>query len=262
MTAKPVLWEEQGHVGRIVLNRPERLNALNAAMLEELDAIVGAAGRRPREIRVVIVEGAGRAFCAGADLKERLALTEREAILRGVARIKSVFGALARLPQPTIAAMGGLAFGGGLELALSCDFRIAVRDVLLGLTETSLGIIPGAGGTHRLARLIGPARAKELILTARKISAEQALAWGIVNGVAEDGKELRERCLELAAELLASAPLAVMRAKAAIDRGLEANPGAAMAIEDEAYAALIGTKDRLEALEAFRAKRPPRFTGE
>ncbi|MBO7745377.1 enoyl-CoA hydratase/isomerase family protein [Paenibacillus sp. MWE-103] len=262
MTAKPVLWEEQGHVGRIVLNRPERLNALNAAMLEELDAIVGAAGRRPREIRVVIVEGAGRAFCAGADLKERLALTEREAILRGVGRIKSVFGALARLPQPTIAAMGGLAFGGGLELALSCDFRIAVRDALLGLTETSLGIIPGAGGTQRLARLIGPARAKELILTARKISAEQALAWGIVNGVAEDGKELRERCAELAGELLASAPLAVMQAKAAIDRGLDADPGTAMAIEAEAYAALIGTKDRVEALEAFRAKRPPRFTGE
>ncbi|MFC4810501.1 enoyl-CoA hydratase-related protein [Paenibacillus sp. GCM10023250] len=262
MTAAQVRWEEQGHVGRIVLNRPERLNALGEAMLEELGAIVEAAGRRPREIRVVLVEGAGRAFCAGADLKERLALTDRETILRGVGRIKAVCGALARLPQPTIAAMGGLALGGGLELALSCDFRFAVRDALLGLTETSLGIIPGAGGTQRLARLIGPARAKELILTARKITAEQAYAWGIVNGIAEDGEELSERCALLTAELLAVAPLAVAKAKAAIDRGLNADLGTGMAIEAEAYAALIGTKDRLEALEAFRAKRPPRFTGE
>ncbi|WP_219837235.1 enoyl-CoA hydratase-related protein [Paenibacillus sp. R14(2021)] len=262
MAAKTVQWEQQGRIGRIQLSRPDKLNALDVAMLEELNRIVEAVSRDTRGVRAVVIEGEGRAFCAGADLKERRALHNSEQIRAGVAQIKAVFDALARLPQPTIAAMNGLALGGGLELALSCDFRYAVRGAMLGLTEVSLGIIPGAGGTQRLPRLIGAARAKELILTGRRITAEQAYDWGIVSGLADDREQLHAMCLQLANETLANAPLAVYQAKAAINRGAGTDLRTALAIETEEYEALLPTKDRAEALEAFHEKRPPRFSGE
>ncbi|WP_308637896.1 enoyl-CoA hydratase-related protein [Paenibacillus silvisoli] len=259
----PVRWEQRGYIGYIRLNRPESLNAINGDMLDALEVVLRFVAADPRGIRVVVVEGEGRAFCAGADLKERSMLTDPRHIRQRLERSKAVFAALERLPQPTIAALNGLAFGGGLELALCCDFRCAVRGERLGLTEVSLGIIPGAGGTQRLPRLIGPARAKELILTARRITAEQALELGLVNGVADSREQLRELVDRLAEELLANAPLAVNQAKQAIDQGLDASDlEAALAFETDAYEALIPTKDRLEALAAFREKRPPRFTGE
>ncbi|QHW34891.1 enoyl-CoA hydratase [Paenibacillus rhizovicinus] len=262
MAEKLVQWKRQGHIGRIRLSRPESMNALNGAMLDELRAIIDETRNNTRGIRVVIIEGEGRAFSAGADLKERLANGELNQIRQSLSRIKAVFAALERLPQPTIAAINGYAFGGGLELALACDFRYAVRGAMLGLTEAGLGIIPGAGGTQRLPRLIGPARAKELILTARRITADQALEWGIVNGVADDLGHLSDMCTMLADEILANAPLAVYQAKAAIHAGMDADLTTALTIETEAYELLLPTKDRLEALEAFREKRPPRFKGE
>ncbi|RCW51951.1 enoyl-CoA hydratase-related protein [Paenibacillus prosopidis] len=259
--SRPVLWEQHGHIGYIRLNRPEALNAINYDMLDALGEIVETIGQNPRDIRVVILGGEGRAFCSGADLKERIMLSEQQ-VRRNVQKIRKVFSLLERLPQPTIAAINGYAFGGGMELALCCDFRYSIREAKMGLTEASLGIIPGAGGTQRLPRLIGASKAKELILTARKISADQAFEIGLLNGVADDREQLKEMSEGLAAEILANAPLAVYQAKAAIDKGINTDLATGMDLEFKAYEATIATKDRLEALEAFREKRSPRFTGE
>jgi enoyl-CoA hydratase/carnithine racemase len=259
--SKPVLWEQQGHIGYIRLNRPENLNAMNDEMLDALGEILEMTEQRLRDIRVVILKGEGRAFCAGADVKERRTMGEQQ-VRRTVKKIKEVCSALDRLPQPTIAAINGYAFGGGLELALSCDFRYSVREAKMGLTEVSLGIIPGAGGTQRLTRLIGPSKAKELILTARKITAEQASHLGILNGIAEDREQLKEISEGMAAEIIANAPLAVYQAKYAIDKGMNTDLQTGMDLESKAYEVILPTKDRLEALEAFREKRSPRFTGE
>jgi enoyl-CoA hydratase/carnithine racemase len=256
-----VLWEQSGHIGYIRLNRPEAMNALNDDTLAALGEMIETIEQNPRDIRVLIVAGEGRAFCAGADLKERSLLSEQE-VRRNLRKIREVFSALERLPQPTIAAINGYALGGGLELALSCDFRYAIREAKMGLTEVSLGIIPGAGGTQRLPRLIGPAKAKELILTGRKISAEQAYELGILSGMAEDQERLTDMTEALANEILANAPLAVYQAKFAIDKGLNVDLHTGMDIESKAYEAIIPTKDRLEALQAFREKRLPQFTGE
>ncbi|GAB7055362.1 MULTISPECIES: enoyl-CoA hydratase-related protein [unclassified Paenibacillus] len=261
MNPKPIVWEQHGHIGCIKLNRPDELNTFHYEALVSLGEIIEEIEQNPRDIRAVIVSGEGRAFCAGADLKERRTLNEQQ-VRRNVRKIRDVFSALGRLPQPTIAAINGFAFGGGFELALACDFRFAVKGVLMGLTEVSLGIIPGAGGTQRLPRLIGPSKAKELILTARKISSEEALDLGILNGLAEDREQLLELCERLANEMLANAPLAVYQAKYAIDRGLGVDLQTGLDLESKAYEVIIPTKDRIEALEAFREKRKPRFTGE
>lgn len=259
--SRPVLWEHHGSVGYIRLNRPEALNAINYDMLVALNEIVEKIVQNPRDIRVVILGGEGRAFCSGADLKERRTLNEQQ-IRRNVMKLREVFSKLERLPQPTIAVINGYAFGGGMELALCCDFRYSIREAKMGLTEVSLGIIPGAGGTQRLPRLIGPSKAKELILTARKISADQALKLGLLNGVADDREQLKEMSEGFAAEILANAPLAVYQAKYAIDKGMNTDLKTGMDLEFKAYESTIATKDRLEALEAFREKRSPRFTGE
>lgn len=258
---RPVLWEQQGYIGYIRLNRPAHLNAFHYEMLAALGEIVEAIRQSPRDIRIVIISGEGRAFCAGADLKERRTLNEQQ-VRRNLQKIREVFTAVERLPQPTIAAINGYALGGGMELALCCDFRYSLREVQMGLTEVSLGIIPGAGGTQRLPRLIGPSKAKELILTARKISADQALELGLLNGIADDLEQLKGLSEKLAAEILAQAPLAVYQAKAAINRGLDTDLQSGLDLEFEAYEATIASKDRLEALEAFREKRAPYFRGE
>ncbi|WP_400162523.1 enoyl-CoA hydratase-related protein [Brevibacillus sp. TJ4] len=261
MSQDTVRWEQDGHIGIITLNRPDELNALNYETLKRLGELIDQVRLDPKEIRVVLVKAEGRAFCAGADLKERRTLNEQQ-VRRNVSKIRDVFTALERLTQPTIALVNGFAFGGGFELALACDFRFALTDAKMGLTEVSLGIIPGAGGTQRLSRLIGPSRAKELILTARRITAADAYALGIVNGLAQTVSELEEQALSLANEILANAPLAVYQAKAAIDRGASVDLQTGLDVETMAYEAIIPTKDRLEALEAFREKRKPVFRGE
>ncbi|RAT98279.1 enoyl-CoA hydratase-related protein [Brevibacillus sp. Leaf182] len=256
-----VRFEREGHIGLITLNRPDELNALNYDTLERLGNLIEQVRLDAKEIRVVIVKAEGRAFSAGADLKERRTLTEQQ-VRRNVRKIRDVFTALERLPQPTIAMINGFAFGGGFELALACDFRYAVADAKMGLTEVSLGIIPGAGGTQRLSRLIGPSKAKELILTARRIQAEEAYQIGFVNAIAKDTEELRELAMGLANEILANAPLAVYQAKSAIDRGGSVDLQTGLDIETMCYEVIIPTTDRLEALEAFREKRKPVFKGE
>jgi enoyl-CoA hydratase len=178
-----------------------------------------------------------------------------------VKKIRDVFNAIADLPQPTIAAVNGYAFGGGFELMLACDFRIAVKEAVMGLTEVSWAIIPGAGGTQRLPRLIGEAKAKELIFTARKISAEEAYHYGLLTKVVSK-EELIQSSEALAYEMMANGPIALQQAKYAIQHGMSADLQTGMAIEAKAYEVTIPTKDRLEALTAFSEKRKPRFTGE
>jgi len=167
---------------------------------------------------------------------------------------------VASMPQPTIAVIGGFAFGGGTELALSCDLRIAAPHAKLGLTEVSLAIIPGAGGTQRLPRLIGKARAKELILTGRRIDVQEAERFGVLNSVAPEGK-LREHATQLALAIAANGPIAVRAAKDAIDRGVEMPITEGLAHEAKCYERVLGTEDRLEALAAFAEKRKPVFKG-
>lgn len=261
MSGSFVLLEQDGAVASIVLNRPNELNALNYEALVELGDLAERLRMESNRVRLVTVSAAGRAFCAGADLKERRTLNERQ-VRRNVRKMRDVYTALAGLPQPTIAVIHGFAFGGGLELALACDFRLALRDAVMGFPEVGLGIVPGAGGTQRLTRLIGPSRAKEWILTARKVSARLAFDAGALNGIADNPAELAGLVRSLADELLANAPLAVCKAKAAIDRGSGVDLPTGLDIEADAYEAILPTKDRIEALEAFAAKRKPVFRGE
>ncbi|NEN81367.1 enoyl-CoA hydratase [Paenibacillus elgii] len=244
----------------ITLNRPEAANALSIKMLEELrDAVVAC--KFDRSVRCIVVTGAGeKAFCAGADLKERAGMDMNQ-VRRTVALIRECINALEALPQPVIAAVNGAALGGGAELVLACDLRIASETATFALTETSLGIIPGAGGTQRLPRLIGKGRAKELIFTARKIDAEEARGMGLVEHVTPP-ESLLDKALEIAGRIARNAPVAVAQAKFAIDKGFDADLSTGLAIEHNAYEVTIPTKDRLEGLEAFKNKRSPIFKGE
>ncbi|WP_206832581.1 enoyl-CoA hydratase-related protein [Alicyclobacillus fructus] len=258
---QPILWHKgEDGIAELVLNRPEAMNALSYALLCALDDVVRQIAS-DREVRAVIVRGEGRGFCAGADLKERRGLGPDE-VRRNVRLTREAFDRVARLPQPTIAVMHGFAFGGGLELALACDFRIGSRDLRLGLTETSLAIVPGAGGTQRLARLIGPTWAKWMIFTAARIDADRAKELGILLEVADTREAALEAARELASAIAENGPVAVRQAKWAIDRGLDVDLATGLALEDAAYEGVLPTADRLEALAAFAEKRKPRFRGE
>jgi enoyl-CoA hydratase/carnithine racemase len=175
--------------------------------------------------------------------------------------IRDLFTAVEELPKPVIAAVNGYAFGGGLELALACDIRIASKSAIVGLTETSLAVIPGAGGTQRLPRVVGMARAKEMIFRARRISAEEGLNLGLFLEVTEP-ERLLERALEIANEISKNGPVALAQAKYAINKGIEVSLPVGLAIESNAYSVTIPTKDRIEGLTAFREKRKPVYTGE
>lgn len=256
----PVLTELKGHVAIVTINRPEVYNALNMPALEALYELVDDLADRPR-VRALVITGAGeKSFCAGADLKERRTMEQRE-VRRYIRLIRDTFTCIEQLPMPVIAALNGVALGGGAELALACDLRVAEETAVLGLTETSLGIIPGAGGTQRLPRLIGKAKAKELIFTAQKLTASDAEKWGLVNKVVARGKGL-ETALRLAEQIGENAPLAVEQAKFAISQGMETDLATGLALETKAYEILIPTKDRLEGLAAFKEKRKPRYMGE
>jgi enoyl-CoA hydratase len=252
-------YEQNGNLAIITLNRPDYMNAFNYEMLRELGQVAESIRINP-DIRVVIFTGAGdKAFSVGADLKERKTLTEQQ-VKRNIYKIGEVFSTIENLPQPTIAMMNGYAFGGGMELALSCDFRIGVDDLVLGLTETSLAIIPGAGGTQRLPRLIGESKAMELILTARRLKADEALAYGILTKIVSRG-DLLEETGKFADMMLANGPIALQQAKFAIKHGMNADLQTGLHIERKAYEMTIPTTDRVEALLAFGEKRKPVFKG-
>ncbi|WP_066365408.1 enoyl-CoA hydratase-related protein [Neobacillus fumarioli] len=254
-----VLFHIENHIGYVTVNRPEVLNCFNYETLCELQEVVNNISLHS-DVHVVIFTGAGeKAFSAGADLKERRTLNETE-VRRNVKAIREVFNSIALLPQPTIAAVNGYALGGGFEWLLACDFAIAAEGVMMGLTETSWAIIPGAGGTQRLPRLIGETKAKELIFTAEKISAEEACKLGIVLKVVPR-EQLLIACQEFAAKMMKNGPVAIRQAKYAITRGMNTDLQTGLEIEAKAYELTIPTEDRLEALEAFSERRAPQFKG-
>ena len=255
-----VLKEKRDFVLLLTLNRPEVMNALNLPTLLELQEALKESWFS-KEVRVIIVTGAGdKAFCAGADLKEREKMTEIE-VKNYIKTIRDTFSMFEDIPKPTICAINGYAFGGGLEMALACDLRIAADTAKMGLTETSLAIIPGAGGTQRLPRIVGKAKAKELIFTARRIDAQEAYRIGLVNEVVPKEK-LLDRAFEIANEIAQNGPLAVEAAKFAINRGSEVDIKTGLEIESKTYDTLIPTRDRREGLLAFKEKRKPRYIGE
>lgn len=253
-----VLQQRDDGILIMMLNRVESANALSTALLQELQIKLEEAAQS--DARVVILTGAGqKAFCAGADLKERRGMDESQ-VRQAVARIRRVIQAVASLPMPVIAAVNGVAFGGGTELALACDLRVSAESAKFGLTETSLAIIPGAGGTQRLARLIGIAKAKELIFTARRIDAHTALQFGLVNQVTSD-ESLLGQAIALAQEIASNGPIAVRQAKYAMDVGVETDLATGLVIETKAYEMTIPTQDRLEGLSAFAERRLPKYQG-
>jgi enoyl-CoA hydratase/carnithine racemase len=253
-----VIAAEDAGVVTLTLNRPDAMNALNTALLEALWAAVERVAVR-RDVRALVFQGHAKAFSAGADLKERAGMTPEQTrvFLR---KIRGIMDLVERVPMPTLCAMEGVAFGGGCELALSCDLRVLGKNAKLGLTECALGIIPGAGGTQRLPRLIGASRAKELIFTARRLSADEAHAYGIANHVVDAG-QAHARAIEICDEIKKCAPLAVEAAKAAIDGGIAAGISEGLLLEQRAYEVTLYTEDRREALSAFGEKRPPVFVG-
>jgi len=250
----------ENHIAILFIQRPEVYNCLDLKTLQELRQVIYDVSTA-NQIRAVIVTGAGdKAFCTGADLKERKKMTPNQ-VQEYILMIRDTFTALEKLPKPVIAAINGIALGGGTELALSCDLRIMAENAQMGLTETSLGIIPGAGGTQRLTRLVGKGKAKELIFTAKRVGAEEALEIGLANQVVKDDGVL-SAAKQLADQIAANAPLALAQAKYAIDVGAEVDLATGLAIESNAYQMLIPTKDRLEGLQAFAEKRKPKFKGE
>jgi enoyl-CoA hydratase/carnithine racemase len=262
-----ILLQERAEEGILVLklNRPEAMNCFNFDLLAALSDTIREANF-DMSLRCIVITGAGgedpkkASFSTGADLKERRTLSADQ-VRRFIFTIRNTFTAVEQVRVPVIAAINGFAFGGGMELALACDLRIASSNVIMGLTETSLAIIPGAGGTQRLPRIVGIAKAKELIFTARRIDAKTALEIGLVNRVVEPA-ELMPAALELAREIAKNGPIGVAQAKFAINCGMEASLGVALPLESKAYEVTIPTKDRLEALAAFAEKRKPVFKGE
>jgi enoyl-CoA hydratase/carnithine racemase len=258
MSDERVLLSIEGQIATITLNRPEKLNSITPEMLATLESIVYELDRN-NEVRAVIVTGAGeRAFSVGADINAWSALEPIEMWRRWVRDGHRVFDAFARLRQPTIAALNGYTFGGGLELALAADIRIAANGIELGSPEVKIGTVPGWGGTLRLARMIGVARAKQLIFTGGRIDAARAEAWGLVNEVVPRDRVV-ERARELASEIAANAPISVQIAKQVIDGGL--GEGAGAVFEALAGALAATTADGQEGVASFREKRPPQFTG-
>ena len=258
-----LLVERRDRAVFVTLNRPAAANALSRALVAELTRLFGdlageiAAGA---DLRVLVLTGAGdKAFSAGADLKERRTWTlDDTRVFLG--EINALMNALAAFPRPTIAMVNGVAFGGGLELALACDIRIAGESAEMGLTEVRLGIIPGAGGTQRLARVAGVAAAKELILTGRRIGATRARELGIVSEVVPLA-ELPAAAVRWAAEIAAAAPLALGAAKRAVEEGISRSLGDRLKIERDRYEEVLVTDDRNEGLAAFIEKRPPAYKG-
>ena len=254
-----LLVEEDAGIVTLRLNRPEVMNSLNFPLLYALRDQIESFRFRT-DIRVVIITGSGaKAFCAGADLKERATLGP-DKVKEYIYTIRNLFTTIEQLNKAVIAAVNGIALGGGTELALACDIRIASSTASMGLTETRLAIIPGAGGTQRLPRLVGKGKAKEMIFTGRRIDAQEALSIGLVNNVCEQ-TALLDECKNMAAMICETGPIAIEQAKYAINYGLETDIHTGLAIESNAYWVCIPTKDREEGLAAFKEKRKPVYKG-
>lgn len=257
---RPVRVETKKGVAVVTLDRPKKANAMSRDMVLELGKAGKALAADPT-VRAVVLTGAGnQAFSSGADLKERKGMSDDE-VRAQLALYRSELAWVDPFPAPVIAAINGVALGGGLELALMCDLRVAAEHALVGLPETTLGIIPGSGGTQRLPRIVGEARAKELLLLGKRITASHALAIGLVNRVTRPGKDVLEDTLEWIKPIVEGAPIAQRLALAAADATRTLDLEAGLARELALYDECLGTEDRREALLAFSEKRKPNFKG-
>lgn len=259
MTYENILMDTSEGITTITFNRPKALNALNSALLQEFAhalEIVAA----DEQIRVLILTGSGeKSFVAGADITELAqlsALSAKVFIHRGL----SIINTLTDLPIPVIAAVNGFALGGGLEIAMACDFIYAVKTASFGQPEIKLGLIPGYGGTQRLPRIIGAAQAKELLYTGKMISADQALSLGIVNAVTESG-ELMDKVRAVAAEMASKGKVALRAIKQTVNFGLNVDLATGLRIETDAFAVTMASEDAKEGTSAFLEKRAPNFSG-
>ncbi|MEV7504718.1 enoyl-CoA hydratase-related protein [Streptomyces sp. NPDC093018] len=241
-------------IGRIVLDRPP-VNALDRIAQAELEQVAHQAAAR-RDIRVVVLTGGERIFSAGGDIKEMAAMSHAD-MLHHAARLQAAFTAVADIPQPVVAAINGSALGGGCELALTADIRICAEDSRIGLPEIALGVIPGAGGTQRLPRLVGLARAKELILTGRAVSAHEALRIGLVDRVVPPGRVLAE-AMAVARGFAQGPQFALRAAKAAVERGARSDLASGLEIEQALFAGLFATADRTTGMDSFVGDGPGR----
>ena len=247
-----VLYEQKDAVGIVTINRPEALNALNSAVLDELDAVIDAVDLNT--VRCLILTGAGeKSFVAGADIGEMSSLTKAEGEAFGK-KGNDVFRKIETLPVPVIAAVNGFALGGGCEISMSCDIRICSDNAVFGQPEVGLGITPGFGGTQRLARLVSPGMAKQLIYTARNIKADEAYRIGLVNAVYPQ-EELMAQAQKMAAGIAKNAPIAVRNCKKAINDGLDVAMDDALVIEEKLFGDCFETHDQVEGMTAFLEKR-------
>jgi len=259
MMYQTIKYTEEESIATIRLNRPEKKNALNAQMRHEMEALLYEIAQKSN-IRAVIVTGGEEVFCAGADISEIQETSSAEAAYRHAKEFQTLFDQLEQLPQPVVAAVSGYALGGGCELTLACDFRIASDTARFGLPEIKIGAFPGGGGTQRLPRLIGAAKAKEMIFTGDSITAEQALWLGLVMKLAPKEK-LLEEAKGFAAKLATLPRLALETSKMAINRGLEIDLASGLELEARSFSALALTEDLREGTSAFLQKRKPNFTG-
>ncbi|KAL2231978.1 probable enoyl-CoA hydratase 2, mitochondrial isoform X1 [Sesamum indicum] len=254
------LTDSDSGILEVNLERPATKNAIGKDMLSGLQYAFEAVNKDAAAKVLMICSSVPKVFCAGADLKERKTMSPSD-VQNFVHSLRSTFSYLEELYIPTIAVIEGAALGGGLEMALSCDLRICGENAVLGLPETGLAIIPGAGGTQRLPRLVGKSKAKELIFTGQKIGGRDAMSMGLVNYCVAAG-EARAKALEIARDINQKGPLAIRMAKRAIDGGVELDMASALALEEDCYEQLLHTKDRLEGLAAFAERRKPNYTGQ
>ena len=259
MPSIDLMTKREGGLLVATLNRPGQMNALNKDLFEDLKRLIDVL-ETDKTVRALILTGSGeKAFCVGADLKERQGMNEKDILVR-LDFVHKLYTRMESLPYPVIAAMNGIALGGGMEIALACDFRIAAKNVMMGFPEVELAIIPGNGGTQRLASLVGVNKAMELILLAKRMTAEEALSYGIVNQVVPEGKALDEAKV-WAQKMMEAGPVAIRQAKLAIRGGQERPLDQGLMWELERYKECLYTKDRLEGLKAFSEKRKPVYTG-
>jgi methylglutaconyl-CoA hydratase len=256
----PIEVEQRGAVVVWTIDRESRMNSLSRTLLLAFGKLAREAATN-ESIKAIVVTGRGdKAFCAGADLKERQGMTDNDIRVQ-VALYRSELGPLDHSHKPVVAALNGVAFGGGLELALVCDMRVAAEHAMLGLPETTLGIIPGAGGTQRLPRIVGEARAKEMILLGRRLTAAEAFAWGLVNRVTPKGTSVVDDTIAFIEPIANGAPIAQAAALEAIDRSFDVPLDLGLELEKVSYDKVLVSEDRREALAAFAEKRKPVFKG-
>ncbi len=248
--------ERVDNIAVLKINRPDAMNSLNNELLNELNCALEQIDS-DEQIRVLIITGEGRAFVAGADIEQMSTMNVQQGKEFGV-QGSAVFRKLENISKPVIAAINGFALGGGCELALACDIRIASNKAKIGQPEVGLGITPGFSGTQRLPRLVGEGKAKELIYTAKAITAEEALAIGLVNKVVEP-QELLNAAMQMAKTIAQNAPIALKLSKEAINRGMQTDIDSSIAIENNLFALCFGTQDQKEGMKAFFEKRPPEW---